>query len=112
MGNIVEKISNRKIELVLFGGIAASFYHLIKERREKVELRALLKTALESKQVGVKDFENALNQVYLKDNVEHQSLRNSSEHPIYKIAITGGPCPRAPGSRAAARGSRGGRSSR
>ncbi len=92
MGNIVDKISNHKIELVLLGGIAASFYHLIKERREKQDLRALLKTALESKQVGVKDFENALNQVYLKDNVEHQSLRNSSEHPIYKIAITGGPC--------------------
>lgn len=52
----------------------------------------MLKTALEAKQVGVKEFENALNQVYLKDNVEQQSIRNSAEHPIYKIVITGGPC--------------------
>jgi hypothetical protein len=29
--------------------MAASFYHLNKERKEKEELRALLKTALESK---------------------------------------------------------------
>jgi hypothetical protein len=46
MGNIVDKISDHKTELVLFGGIVASFYHLNKERREKDELRALLKSAL------------------------------------------------------------------
>jgi len=46
MGNIVDKISDHKTELVLFGGIVASFYHLNKERREKEELRALLKSAL------------------------------------------------------------------
>jgi thymidylate kinase len=28
----------------------------------------------------------------LKDSIEHYSIRNTSEHPIYKIAITGGPC--------------------
>jgi len=33
-----------------------------------------------------------LNQVYLKEHVETSSVRNTSEHPIYKIAITGGPC--------------------
>jgi hypothetical protein len=49
MGNIVDKISDHKTELVLLGGMAASFYHLNKERKEKEELRALLKTALESK---------------------------------------------------------------
>lgn len=30
--------------------------------------------------------------MYLKEHVEHLSLRNNTEHPIYKIAITGGPC--------------------
>jgi hypothetical protein len=33
-----------------------------------------------------------MNQVYLKENVEHTSIRNNAEFPIYKIAITGGPC--------------------
>jgi nucleoside-triphosphatase THEP1 len=28
----------------------------------------------------------------LKEHVEHFSIRNNAEHPIYKIAITGGPC--------------------
>jgi hypothetical protein len=69
MGNVVESVSNHKTEVVLLGGIAATFYHLHKERQEKEELKSLLRTALESKQVGVKEFENVLNQVYLKDNV-------------------------------------------
>lgn len=38
------------------------------------------------------DFVNQLNQVYLKDHVEQNSIRNTAEFPIYKIAITGGPC--------------------
>jgi thymidylate kinase len=38
------------------------------------------------------DFINQLNQVYLKDHVEHTSIRNNAEFPIYKVAITGGPC--------------------
>jgi putative protein kinase ArgK-like GTPase of G3E family len=92
MGNIVDKVYEHKTEVVLLGGVIATAYHLHKERQEKEELKALLRTALESKQVGVKEFENALNQVYLKDNVEHHSIRNVAEHPIYKIAITGGPC--------------------
>ena len=33
-----------------------------------------------------------MNQVYLKDLVDHHEIRNVAEHPIYKIAITGGPC--------------------
>lgn len=92
MGNVVESVSKHKTEVVLLGGLAATFYHLHRERKEKDELKALLRTALESKQAGMKEFENALNQVYLKDNVEHHSIRNVAEHPIYKIAITGGPC--------------------
>ena len=33
-----------------------------------------------------------MNEVYLKDNVDHLSIRETCAHPIYKIAITGGPC--------------------
>lgn len=33
-----------------------------------------------------------LNQVYLKDQVEHFSIRNNADLPIYKVVITGGPC--------------------
>lgn len=39
-----------------------------------------------------KDVEIKLNEVYLKDNVDHLTIRENSAHPIYKIAITGGPC--------------------
>lgn len=38
------------------------------------------------------DFQNQMNQVYLKELVDHHEIRNVAEHPIYKIAITGGPC--------------------
>lgn len=37
-------------------------------------------------------FEEQMNQVYLKDHVQHFNIRNEAKHPIYKIAITGGPC--------------------
>jgi putative protein kinase ArgK-like GTPase of G3E family len=37
-------------------------------------------------------FQDQINKVYLKDHVSHYSIRNTSEYPIYKIAITGGPC--------------------
>ncbi len=77
MGNIVDKIVEHKTETVLLGGVAAALFYLNKERQEKEQLRALLKSAIESK-LGVKEFENSLNQVYLKDNVEHQSIRNVS----------------------------------
>ena len=28
----------------------------------------------------------------MKEHVEHHSIRNNATYPIYKIAITGGPC--------------------
>ena len=56
MGNIVDKVAQHKTEAVLLGGIVAAFFHLHKERQEKEELKALLRTALESKQVGIKEF--------------------------------------------------------
>ena len=33
-----------------------------------------------------------ISEVYLKDQIRHYNIRNKSEYPIYKIAITGGPC--------------------
>ncbi len=33
-----------------------------------------------------------MNEVYLKENVDHLSIRENSGHPIYKICMTGGPC--------------------
>ena len=50
MGNIVDKISGHKTEAVLLGVIAGTLYHIHQERKEKEELKALLRTALESKQ--------------------------------------------------------------
>ena len=43
-----------------------------------------------SNQLG--DFQKQMNDVYLKDIVDHHELRNTGSSPIYKIAITGGPC--------------------
>jgi len=33
-----------------------------------------------------------MNQVYLKEQFNTHEIRNSTEFPIYKIVITGGPC--------------------
>jgi putative protein kinase ArgK-like GTPase of G3E family len=92
MGNIVDKVANHKLETLLLAAIAASGYLVYKQHNEKDELKKILLKALQAKEEGIKEFENSLNHVYLKDHVEHTSLRNNTEHPIYKIAITGGPC--------------------
>lgn len=56
MGAVVDKIALHKTELFILTGILTTFYHLNKERKEKQELETLLKTALEAKQIGMKDF--------------------------------------------------------
>lgn len=92
MGNIVEKIAAHKIEALLLAAIAGAGYLIHNQHQEQQKLREILLRSIKSKDTGIKEFENALNQVYLKEHVEHSSLRNQNEHPIYKIAITGGPC--------------------
>jgi predicted ATPase len=92
MGNVVDKISANKVETLLLAAIASSGYLLYRQHAEKQELTQILLRTLQCKDAGVKDFENALNQVYLKEHIEQNSVRNSAEHPIYKVAITGGPC--------------------
>ena len=78
MGNILEQLIAHKTELALIGGILASFYYLIKEKREKDQLTKVILSLVESKNSGVKEFESALNQVYLKDPIEHYSIRNTA----------------------------------
>lgn len=46
MGNVVDKVLEHKTEAVLLGSVFATLYHLHKEREEKEQLRALLKSAL------------------------------------------------------------------
>ena len=92
MGNIVEGMAKHSIEWLLLAAIVSSGYLLYQQHQEKKQLQNMLLNTLQSKETGIKEFENALNQVYLKEHVEHLSLRNHAEHPIYKIAITGGPC--------------------
>lgn len=93
MGNIVDIIAKNKTESLLTFGTVAFIYFLFREANEKAELRGLLKKIAQNGE-GIKepDFSTLLNQVYLKENVEHHSIRNNSDHPIYKIVITGGPC--------------------
>lgn len=92
MGNIVEKVWERKAEGLLALGAGWAGYQLYREWQNRKLLTEVLRNSLKIKEAGLRDFENALNQVYLKEQVEHHSIRNTAEHPIYKIAITGGPC--------------------
>jgi uncharacterized protein YbcC (UPF0753/DUF2309 family) len=92
MGNIVERVWERKAEGLLALGAGWAGYQLYREWQNRKVLTEVLRTSLKIKETGLRDFENALNQVYLKEQVEHHSIRNTAEHPIYKIAITGGPC--------------------
>ena len=92
MGNIVEKVAAHKVEALLLAAIASAGFLIHSQHQEKQHLKDILLKSIKSKDSGIKEFENALNQVYLKEHVEHTSLRNQNEHPIYKIAITGGPC--------------------
>ena len=89
MGNILTKSIENKA--ALFSGVSALtlLAYILYEHREKKEFRKKLLEAMDNKSPS---FQEQINQVYLKDHVRHYSIRNNAEYPIYKIAITGGPC--------------------
>lgn len=69
MGNIVEKVSSHKVEALLLAAIASAGFLIHRQHQEKEELKAIFLKTIQSKESGLKEFENALNQVYLKEHV-------------------------------------------
>lgn len=95
MGNIVDKIANNKSEILSAATLFSVIGYLIYEAREKKRIREiLLSKKLENGQPSTQafDFLSQMNQVYLKDQFNTHEIRNTTEFPIYKIVITGGPC--------------------
>jgi len=95
MGNIVDKIANNKTEILSAATLFSVIGYLIHEAREKKRIREiLLSKKFSSSQSSNQaiDFISQMNQVYLKEQFNSHEIRNSTEFPIYKIVITGGPC--------------------
>lgn len=49
MGNIVEKISNHKVEALLLAAIASAGYLIHKQHQEKEQLKAIFLKTIQSK---------------------------------------------------------------
>ncbi len=54
MGNIVDRISNNKVETLLLATIATTGYLLYQQHCQKHELKEMLFKALQSKESGIK----------------------------------------------------------
>lgn len=76
--------------------VAAVVAYILKELKEKEELKKTLQAVIESKQLAPPTNlirqESERNQIYLKENVSMENPRQLAGNPIYKIVITGGPC--------------------
>ena len=93
MGNILTTISENRAASFSTAAALSVLATAIYQVRENQRFRKDLMGALQGQGHG-NQMEERLeaNQVYLKDQVRHYNIRNKSEHPIYKIAVTGGPC--------------------
>lgn len=89
MGNLFTKSLENKAALFSGVGALTLIAYILYEAKEKKEFRKKLVEAMSNKSIS---FQEQMNQVYLKDHVRHYSIRNTAEYPIYKVAITGGPC--------------------
>ena len=89
MGNILGKLAEHNAAVISAMTALIVLLYVMYEIKQKKQFRKQIVQALSKKK---SDFEDQMNQVYLKDLVDHHEIRNVAEHPIYKIAITGGPC--------------------
>lgn len=92
MGNIVDIVYQHKTELLVLAAIALSAYNSYQQSRKTNDMEKMLHAVLAGRKDLPKEVNEAMNQVYLKEMVEQPSIRNTADFPIYKIAITGGPC--------------------
>jgi predicted ATPase len=93
--SVVASVTGIKVVLFLVVLLAVAVWFILKELREKEELKLLLEKAVQGKPISpneIKKLEPQLNQVYLKreEKLEYPAL--NAANPIYKIVITGGPC--------------------
>lgn len=80
------------IAVALAAAVIAAALYIVRENKEKEELKILLAKAIESKESVRKEAEPILDHVYLKPMGENLEIRSAAKNSIYKIVITGGPC--------------------
>ena len=89
MGNILATASEHHAVLISSLTALSVFLYMAWEAKERKQFKNALLEAMKSE--GGEKAEK-VNQVYLKDQVRHYNIRNKAQNPIYKIAVTGGPC--------------------
>ncbi len=97
MGNIIDKVANNKTEILSAATFISVLGYLVYEACEKRRIREILlsKKSIQGQNTNPQaiDFFSQMNKVYLKEQLNNtHEIRNSTEFPIYKICITGGPC--------------------
>lgn len=78
MGNIIDKISNNKTEILSAATFVSVVAYLINEAIEKKKFREFLSSKKESKDPQAIDFITQMNQVYLKEKFNTHEIRHST----------------------------------
>ena len=86
MGNTLETMMSHRADIFMGVAVLSLVSYLVWNAKEKKKHREAMLNKFS------KDVEIKLNEVYLKDNIDHLSIRENCAHPIYKLAVTGGPC--------------------
>lgn len=80
MGNIIDKISNNKTEILSAATFISVITYLIHEAQEKKKLREILSSKKDKIQQSPQafDFISQMNQVYLKEKFDTHEIRHST----------------------------------
>lgn len=80
MGNIIDKISNNKTEILSAATFISVITYLIHEAQEKKKLREILSSKKDKIQQPPQafDFISQMNQVYLKEKFDTHEIRHST----------------------------------
>lgn len=80
MGNIIDKISNNKTEILSAATFISVITYLIHEAQEKKKLREILSSKKDKIQQPPQafDFISQMNQVYLKEKFNTHEIRHST----------------------------------
>jgi len=80
MGNIIDKISNNKTEIMSAATLISVVAYLIHEAQEKKKLREVLSSKRDKVQQSPQayDFISQMNQVYLKEKFNTHEIRHST----------------------------------
>ena len=80
MGNIIDKVSNNKTEIMSAATLISVVAYLIHEAQEKKKLREVLSSKRDKVQQSPQayDFISQMNQVYLKEKFNTHEIRHST----------------------------------